>query len=77
MLLDIRVMDTDANSYCHRSVAAVISTAEEEKKRKSNTAVEGRSHLLLFQWMEGSNINILRRTAEVLAWKMWERLWFW
>ena len=41
-LLDIRVVDTDADSYCHRPVAAVIKSAEEEKKRKYNEAVEAR-----------------------------------
>ena len=33
-LFDIRVVDTDAPSYSHRDVAAVLSSAEEEKKRR-------------------------------------------
>ena len=39
-LLDIRVIDTDAPSYLHRDVASVLSSAEEEKKRKYNDAAE-------------------------------------
>ena len=30
-LFDIRVIDTDAPSYSHRYVAAILSSAEEEK----------------------------------------------
>ena len=30
-LFDIRVVDTDAPSYSHRYVAAILSSAEEEK----------------------------------------------
>ncbi|KAL1462001.1 hypothetical protein WDU94_013856 [Cyamophila willieti] len=41
-LFDIRVIDTDAPSYASRSVKSVISGAEEEKKRKYNTACEAR-----------------------------------
>ncbi|KAL5489435.1 hypothetical protein EMCRGX_G018527 [Ephydatia muelleri] len=35
---DIRVVDTDAPSYSHRDVAAILSTAEEEKKRDAAEA---------------------------------------
>jgi hydrogenase maturation factor HypE len=41
-LFDIRVIDTDAPSYLHRDVASVLSSAEEEKKRKYNDAAEAR-----------------------------------
>jgi hypothetical protein len=33
-LLDIRVINTDAESYVHRAVQDVLSTAEKEKKKK-------------------------------------------
>ena len=41
-LFDIRVIDTDAPLYLHRDVASVLSSAEEEKKRKYNDAAEAR-----------------------------------
>ena len=41
-LFDIRVIDTDAPSYLHRDVASVLSSAEEEKKRKYIDAAEAR-----------------------------------
>ena len=41
-LFDTRVVDTDAQSYSHRDVAAIVSTAEEEKKRKYCDAAEVR-----------------------------------
>ena len=37
-LLDIRVIDTDAQSHAQRSVKAVLATAEKEKKIKYNQA---------------------------------------
>ena len=33
-LFDIRVVDTDAQSYSYRTVSAVLVAAEKEKKRK-------------------------------------------
>ncbi|KAL5515669.1 hypothetical protein EMCRGX_G000870 [Ephydatia muelleri] len=39
---DIRVIDTDAPSYLHRDVSSVLSSAEEEKKRKYIDAAEAR-----------------------------------
>ena len=42
MLFDIRVIDTDAQSYVHRAVSAVLLTAEREKKRKYAHAIEAR-----------------------------------
>ena len=37
-LFDIRVIDTDATSYSHRDVAAVLSSAEEEKIKYCDAA---------------------------------------
>ena len=42
VLFDVRVTDTDASSYVNRSVAAVLASAEEEKKRKYLFAAESR-----------------------------------
>ena len=41
-LLDVRVVDTDAVSHIHQNTSAVLSSAEEEKKRKYNSAAEAR-----------------------------------
>jgi hypothetical protein len=41
-LFDVRVVDTDAQSYVQRSVSAVLATAEREKKRKYTQATEAR-----------------------------------
>ena len=41
-LFDVRVVDTDAQSYAHRTVSAVLSTAEKEKKRKYTHAAQAR-----------------------------------
>ena len=42
VLLDVRVVDTDAQSYASRTVDAVLCSAEQEKKRKYSAAVEDR-----------------------------------
>ena len=39
-LFDVHVVDTDAQSYAHRTVSAVLSTAEKEKKRKYTHAAQ-------------------------------------
>ena len=41
-LFDVRVIDTDAQSYAHKtmSLSAVLSTAEKEKKRKYTHAAQ-------------------------------------
>ena len=39
-LFDVRVTDMDASSYVNRSVAAVLASAEEEKKHKYLSAAE-------------------------------------
>ena len=41
-LFDVRVVDTDAQSYLSRSVDTILSSAEQEKKRKYSEAVEAR-----------------------------------
>ena len=41
-MLDVRVIDTDAQSYASRTVDAVLCSAELEKKRKYSAAVEER-----------------------------------
>ena len=42
MLIDVRVVDTDAPSHAHRTVSAVLATAGREKKRKYAEAAEAR-----------------------------------
>ena len=42
-VLDVHVVDTDAQSYSSRSVSAVLSAAEQEKKGKYLEAAEARS----------------------------------
>ena len=39
-LFDVRVVDTDVQSYAHRTVSAVLSTAE--KKRRGSTLMQHR-----------------------------------
>ena len=74
-LLDIRVVDTDADSYCRRPVSAVLKSAEEEKKRKYNDAVEARRgsfspFVVSVDGFVGVEAGcILKRVAEVLGWK--------
>ena len=41
-LLDVHVVDTDAQSYTNCPVSAILSTAEQEKKRKYSAAAESR-----------------------------------
>ena len=37
-LFDVCVVDTDAQSYAHRTVSAVLSTAEKEKRKYTHAA---------------------------------------
>ena len=68
-------MCEDAESYCRRPVVAVLQSAEEEKKRKYNDAVEARrgsfSPFVVsvdgFVGVEAS--CVLRRVGEALSWK--------
>ena len=39
-LFDVRVVDSDANSYLHRDVGAVLSSIENTKKQKCSQAAE-------------------------------------
>ena len=39
-MLDVRVVDTDAPSHIYQNTDAVLSSAEEEKKRKYNSAAK-------------------------------------
>ena len=41
-LFDVRVIDTDAPSHVNRRVAAILSSAEAEKKKKCNNAANAR-----------------------------------
>ena len=41
-LFDVRVVDTDTQSYLSRSVSAILSSAEQEKKNKYLEAVEAK-----------------------------------
>ena len=77
-LLDVRVVDTDAKSYCHRPVDQVIHSAEKEKKDKYVAAVEARRGTFTpfvvsvdgYVGQEGS--RVLKTVAEVLAIK-WDK----
>ena len=42
LYFDVRVVDTDAQSYISRSVADALVSAEEEKKQKYRLATEAR-----------------------------------
>ncbi|KAL5457218.1 hypothetical protein EMCRGX_G034463 [Ephydatia muelleri] len=41
-LFDVRVVDTDAPSHCHRALNAILESSSEEKKRMYKKAVEDR-----------------------------------
>ena len=76
-LFDIRVTDADAPSYLSRSVASILTLAEEEKKRKYVTAVESRraSFSPFVVTVDGAlrpeAVLFLRRLAEKLS-SRWE-----
>eukprot|EP00731_Ephydatia_muelleri_P019517 Em0012g342a len=42
-LFDVRVVDTDTPSHCHRAQNAILESSSQEKKRMYKTAVEDRS----------------------------------
>ena len=50
-LFDIRVVNTDARSYCGRTPIAVLCSAEVEKKRKYSLACQHPLHHFVFLWM--------------------------
>ena len=62
MLFDIHVIDTDAPYYLHRDVASILSSAEEEKKRKYNDAADARC--VSFTPLVVSVDGVLGREAE-------------
>ena len=41
-LFDVRVIDTDAPSHCHRAPNAILESSSQEKKRMCNKVVEDR-----------------------------------
>ena len=41
-LFDVRVIDTDAPSHCHRAPNAILESSSQEKKRMYKKAVEDR-----------------------------------
>ena len=77
-LLDVRVVDTDAPSHIHRNTVAVLCSAEEEKKRKYNSAAEAcRASFTPFvvstDGMLGREANfLLKRLAQSISIK-WEK----
>ena len=77
-LFDIRVTDADVPSYVSRSVANVLTMAEEEKKRKYLTAAEARrgSFSPFVVTVDGAlgpeAVLFLRRLAEKLS-AGWEK----
>ena len=66
----MRVVDTDAPSHIHRNTVAVLSSAEEEKKWKYNSAAEAcRASFTPFvvstDGMLGREVNfLLKRLAQ-------------
>ena len=77
-LLDVQVVDTDAPSHTHRNTVAVLSSAQEEKKRKYNSAAEAcRASFTPFvvstDGMLGREVNfLLKRLAQSISIK-WEK----
>ncbi len=68
-LLDIRVVDTDADSIVILSSSCIIKSAEEEKNSRGNTLQYG------YVGVTSKLVNcVLRRVAEVLSWR-WVRGW--
>ena len=74
-LIDVRVVDTDAPSHAHRTVSAVLATAEREKKRKYAEAAEARRasfspFVLSVDGVMGREArSIMKRMADKLATK--------
>ena len=77
-LFDVRVVDTDAQSYSGRPVQQVIRSAEEEKKLKYVEAVEERRgsfvpFVVSVDGYMGREADMaLRRLSDTLVWK-WEK----
>ena len=70
-LLDVRVVDTDAPLHIHRNTVAVLSSAE-EKRRKYNSAAEARRtsftpFVVSTDGMLGREVNfLLKRLAQTI-----------
>lgn len=71
-LFDIRVVDTDAQSYLHRSPKSVMESAETSKKNKYNTACEARR--ATFTPFVASVDGILAKEAEIFIKRLADRL---
>jgi hypothetical protein len=77
-LFDVRVLDTDAPSYGSRSISSILSTAENEKKRKYREACDNRraSFTPLVMSVDGILAKeaqiFLSRTAECLS-ERWQK----
>ena len=77
-LFDVRVVDTDASSYCDRTPTAVLKSAEREKKTKYSEACEERHSLFTplccsVDGMVGGEANVfLKLVGERLAGK-WDQ----
>ena len=77
-LFDIRVVDTDARSYCGRTPSAVLCSAEAEKKRKYSLACQSRraSFTPLVVSVDGvlapEAKYLVRRLSDTLSFK-WEQ----
>ena len=78
MIFDVRVVDTDAPSYCIRSPQAVLLSAEVEKKRKYFLVCQARCASFTplcysVDGLLGSEANLfIKHLAERLAAK-WEK----
>ena len=64
-LFDVRVVDTDAQSYVQRAVSAVLASAEREKKRKYSQAIEAR-HASFFPFVLSVDGLLAREARFVL-----------
>ena len=77
-LLDVRVVDTDAQSYIHRNTDAILSSAEEKKKRKYSSEAEARRgsftpFVVSTDGMLGREANfLLKRLAQRISTK-WDK----
>ena len=77
-LFDIRVIDTDTQSYRHQIPLQVLTTAEREKKNKYSATCEERRVLFTPLWISVDGLfcrettRLLQRLAECLS-LMWQR----
>ena len=71
-LFDVRVVDTDVQSYAHRTVSAVLSTAEKEKKTKYAHAAQARH--ASFSPFVVSVDGVMAREAQFMVQRLADRL---